>query len=68
MEHIDVSEQSRLFRVGAEKYGGSFVKKLADALRSADPSNTQRIKEAFPEYWTKYVRVGKQMEDKDVHL
>lgn len=39
------------------KYGGSFVKSLGRALRCADPSNTKRIKKAFPEYWVKYLEL-----------
>lgn len=31
-----------------ERFGGSFVRSLAGALRYADPSNRQRIWDAFP--------------------
>ena len=37
-----------------EIYGGNFVKKLAQAFKAADPSNFQKLKDAFPEYWEKY--------------
>lgn len=35
-------------------YGGSFVKKLADAMMLADSENLQRIANAFPELIEKY--------------
>lgn len=37
-----------------ETYGGNFVKKLAQAFKAADPTNFQKLKDAFPEYWEKY--------------
>jgi len=36
------------------KFGGSFMKALAAAAFRADPENLRRIKEAWPEYWTRY--------------
>jgi hypothetical protein len=39
------------------EYGGNFVSLLGHALRRADPENTLRIREAFPEYWDKYYNV-----------
>ena len=38
------------------KYGGSFVKALAEAALRADDDNLRRIKTAWPEYWAKYSR------------
>ena len=40
-----------------EKYGGSFVEYLGKALRRADPENAERIKQAFPEYWSEYLQI-----------
>jgi len=37
-----------------EKYGGSFVKALAQAFYHADPINFIRLKGAFPDYWNQY--------------
>jgi 2-oxo-4-hydroxy-4-carboxy--5-ureidoimidazoline (OHCU) decarboxylase len=37
-----------------EKYGGSFVSSIAQALRYADPSNRQRLLDAFPDLVEKY--------------
>jgi hypothetical protein len=37
------------------EYGGSFVKALGSALKLADPSNCEKIQNAFPEYWDKYL-------------
>lgn len=35
-------------------YGGSFVQALAQAWLRGDPVNRDRIRVAFPEYWTQY--------------
>jgi hypothetical protein len=37
-----------------EKYGGSFVKALAELCHRADPINLQKIENAWPEYWAEY--------------
>lgn len=34
-----------------ERFGGSFVKGLAQALMHADPRNTKKIHDTWPEYW-----------------
>ena len=36
------------------KFGGSFVKALAQAFDAADAENIARLKMAFPEYWLEY--------------
>jgi len=46
------------------KYGGSFVKALAEAARRADPQNLARIKTAWPEYWAEYEKTGRELEAK----
>ncbi len=38
-------------------YGGSFARALAQAWRAADPHNSQRIKDAFPDMWDDYRRL-----------
>lgn len=37
-----------------DKYGGSFVKALAECFRCADPVNFMRLRDAFPNYWSQY--------------
>jgi hypothetical protein len=37
-----------------DQYGGSFVSAIAQALRYADPTNRQRLLDAFPELVAKY--------------
>lgn len=39
-----------------EKYGGSFVKKLAELMRLADPVNFEKLKAMFRNYWQNYER------------
>jgi len=46
---------------GMEMYGGSFVKSLANAIHHADMDNAAKIKRAFPEYWEKYLKIGKEL-------
>jgi hypothetical protein len=41
-----------------EKYGGSFVVALAQAMRRADRTNLDKLKTAFPEYWTQYTQMA----------
>jgi hypothetical protein len=41
-----------------QKFGGSFVKALSQCIVVADPDNTNRIKQAFPDYWRKYSAIA----------
>lgn len=38
------------------KYGGSFVQALGRAAQLADSDNMERLKIAFPEYWSNYAK------------
>jgi hypothetical protein len=38
-----------------EQYGGSFEKALAKTLMYADLANANKIKQAFPELWEKWL-------------
>ena len=44
------------------KYGGSFVKALAEAARRADRQNLAKIKATWVEYWTEYEKMGHKLE------
>lgn len=46
------------------KYGGSFVKALAEAARHADKQNLVKIKTTWVEYWTEYEKTGRELEAK----
>ena len=50
-----------------EKYGGSFVQALANAMRKADLTNMKILKDNFRTYWNKYERQirEEQKHDKD---
>jgi len=41
------------------KYGGSFIKSLAETCIYADETNFERIKKAFPDYWEDYKKMIK---------
>lgn len=41
------------------QFGGGFVSRLGEALIRADANNTQRIHDAFREYWEKYLQLAK---------
>ena len=53
-----LNEEARIVQNSMQKWGGGFVKNLGKALQLADPDNTRRIKEAFPEYWKKYLKMA----------
>lgn len=37
-----------------KRYGGNFIKKLADAIIAADPENRKTLLDAFPDEISKY--------------
>lgn len=43
-----------------EKYGGSFVKALAQCFLHADPNNFRKLKGAFNEYWEEYRKMANE--------
>lgn len=47
-----------------EKYGGSFIKALANLARHADPLNLSYIKMTWANNWAEYEREGIEMERK----
>lgn len=48
-----------LINAAMRKFGGSFVKALAEAARCADPQNLERLQNAFPEIWQRYAALAK---------
>lgn len=46
------------------KYGGSFMKALAECARRADRQNFSKIKTTWIEYWTEYEKMGRELEEK----
>jgi len=46
------------------KYGGSFVKALAEMARHADRQNLTKIKMTWIEYWAEYEKTGRELEEK----
>lgn len=57
-EHFNLASEARLVASAMVKYGGSFVHCLGKALYRADPQNTMKIKQFWPEYWAKYLAMG----------
>ncbi|MCE2835656.1 MAG: hypothetical protein LW834_01450 [Cyanobium sp. 49614_E6] len=45
------------------EYGGSFVRKLGAAALVADQDNLSKIKSTWPDYWTQYDRMAKQLSE-----
>lgn len=45
------------------EYGGSFVRKLGAAALVADPDNLAKIKVTWPDYWSQYDRMAKQLSE-----
>lgn len=48
-----------------KKYGGGFVKSLAVCAEHADPTNLQKIKSTFVEYWAEYQKIGEMQAEKN---
>lgn len=46
------------------KFGGPFVKAIAECARRADEQNLTKIKVTWPEYWTEYEAKGRELEKK----
>ena len=57
-----VSEQDFLVIQAMKKYGGSFVRALAEAATKADEDNLRRMREAWPDYWFRYSAMSKAEE------
>lgn len=55
---VRMNEQ-RLVSSSMKKFGGSFVRRLGEALSYADPGNAARIKTAFHDHWKKYLRFAR---------
>lgn len=49
-----MNDQEYLVVQRMAKYGGSFVKALAECFRRADPVNFTKLKSTFYEYWRHY--------------
>lgn len=52
-----MNEEDYMIVDAMEKYGGSFVKALAEAARHADPTNLQKIKDTWSNYWEAYKKM-----------
>jgi len=49
-----VTEREHEVVAAMSRYGGSFVKGLAECFRTADPDNFNTLRTAFPDYWREY--------------
>lgn len=55
-----MNEQDYKVIEAMNKYGGSFVKVLAQLAHRADPVNLQKIKDTWPEYWSQYTKMAEK--------
>jgi len=63
---MNLDEERPIVANSMRMRGGGFVQALGAALSRADSDNTRRIKEAFPEYWEKYLNLAQgQMAEKE---
>jgi hypothetical protein len=44
-------------------YGGGFISRLGEALFHADPDNTAKIKQAWPDEWDRYKQMTLEVQD-----
>lgn len=47
-----------------ERFGGSFVRALAQCFTCADPTNIAKLKAAFPEYWAEYAETARLLAER----
>jgi hypothetical protein len=59
-DEMDLHDERVAVCEGMTRYGGGFVKALGAALIQADMQNVQRFKSTWPDYWSKYLRMGKE--------
>lgn len=55
---MNLSKEKRFVINAMINSGGSFVSALGVTLARADDKNTEKIKQAFPEYWKQYLEMG----------
>lgn len=48
-----------------ERFGGGFVRALADACHRADPENLAKIKATWPELWAEYAEMAETVRAQD---
>jgi len=58
---IDQSVKDYEVIAAMRAFGGGFASALAEAARHAGEDNLRRIKEAWPDYWSKYTKMAKAM-------
>ena len=56
-KHKNMNEQDFHTIQMMEKYGGSFVKTLAQLAQRADPNNLDKIKATWGGYWKEYSKM-----------
>lgn len=42
-----------------KRFGGSFVKNLAECFRTADEINFRKLRATFPDYWNQYAEMAR---------
>jgi hypothetical protein len=62
---MNIEEEKYYVALGMEQHGGEFVRKLGEALVYADIFNTQKIKNTWPDYWSRYFEIGKAIDKKE---
>lgn len=62
---MNIEEEKYFVVIGMRKVGGSFVKALGEALVHAHPSNVEKIKRTWPEYWKEFLKWGQKIDKND---
>lgn len=52
----DMTDKDTVVIYRMRRYGGSFVKALAECFLVADATNFKKLKKAFGQYWREYER------------
>jgi hypothetical protein len=58
---VAIKENDFWMREAMRRYGGSFVRALAEAFERADYQNYMILREAFPKYVAEYTKDGELM-------
>lgn len=64
-----ITEEEKFYvSKGMIESGGSFVKYLGECVRCADAYNLRKIKDTWSAYWDEYLKIGRELYDKEKAL
>ena len=55
-------QEAAIVRKAIQRYGGSFISRIGDAMDCADVINLRKIKATWPKEWNQYLEMGRMAE------